>query len=84
MSTRKDQVRRTVKKLLEYVTGGENMSVDPINSSNRNTTPAANTLKAYGFSNMGGTDKKGKYFKEVPTKGTKKKTKGKRKRKIIS
>lgn len=84
MSTRKDQVRRTIKKLLEYVTGGENMSVDPINSSNLNRTPAANTLKAYGFSNMGGTDKKGKYYKEVPTKGYKGKNKGKRKRKIIS
>lgn len=84
MSTRKDQVRRTIKKLLEYATGGENMSIDPIGSSNLNRTPAGNSLSAYGFSNMGSTDKKGKYFKEVPTKGSTKKTKGKRKRKIIS
>lgn len=84
MSTRKEQVRSTIKKLLEYVTGGENMSIDPINSTNLNKTPAGNSLKAYGFTNLGVNDVKGKYYKEVPTKGSKRKKKGKRKRKIIS
>jgi hypothetical protein len=84
MSNRRKEVRHKIKKLLEYVTGGENMSVDSINSSNLNTTPAAKSLAAYGYSTGApSSDIKGKYYKEVPTKGYRNK-KNKRKRKIIS
>jgi len=73
MKSRREQVRNTIQKLLEFVSGVESMPIDPISSSNYNATPAARTLASYGYNNLMGGDKKGKYFKEIPTKGSKKK-----------
>lgn len=84
MKSRREQVRNTIRKLLEFVTGSEGMGVDPISSSNYNATPAARTLASYGYKNLMGSDKKGKYYKEIPTKGSKKKlNKHKKKRKLM-
>lgn len=82
-SSRRDQIRNTIQKLLEFVSGSENMSVDPISSSNYNATPAARTLASYGYKNLTSGTMKSKYFKEVPTKGSKRKTKNKKKRRLM-
>lgn len=73
MKSRREQVRGTIKKLLEFVTGSEGMSVDSISSTNYNATPAARTLASYGYKNLMGNDKRSRYYKEIPTKGSRKK-----------
>lgn len=84
MKSRREQVRNTIQRLLEFVSGVESMPIDPVSSSNYNTTPAAKTLASYGYKNLVGDDKKGKYFKEIATKGSKKKTnKNKKKRRLM-
>lgn len=84
MATRKEHVRNTIRRLLEFVSGTEGMGVDPVSSSNYNATPAARTLASYGYKNlMGNGEKKSKYYKEIPTKGgNKKKRKNLQKRRL--
>lgn len=85
MKSRREQVRNTIQRLLEFVSGVESMPIDPVSSSNYNATPAARTLASYGYKNLVGDDKKGKYFKEIATKGSKKNktNKNKRKRRLM-
>jgi len=84
MKSRREQVRTTIKKLLEFVTGSEGMNVDSIASFNYNATPAARTLASYGYKNLMGNDKRSRYYREIPTKGNKKNKKSTRKRKLDS
>lgn len=84
MKSRREQVRGTIKKLLEFVTGSEGMSVDSISSTNYNATPAARTLASYGYKNLMGNEKRSRYYREIPTKGNKKNKKSTRKRKLDS
>jgi len=82
MKSRREQVRTTIKKLLEFVTGSEGMNVDSIASFNYNATPAARTLASYGYKNLSGNGVNSKYFKQIPTKGNGKNKKSGRKRRL--